>query len=70
MVIEVLDARDPQSTRCTDMERYVRRAGPEKKLVLLLNKIGKPSAGGPACASHIANPQVLTWKLHASRSRT
>ncbi len=41
VVIEVLDARDPLSSRCADVERYVRQAGASKKLILLLNKIGE-----------------------------
>ena len=41
VIIEVLDARDPLATRCTDVERYVRKCGAAKKLILLLNKIGK-----------------------------
>jgi hypothetical protein len=42
VIIEVLDARDPLSCRCLDVERFVRRAGAAKKIVLLLNKIGAP----------------------------
>lgn len=47
VVIEVLDARDPLSSRCADVERYVRQAGASKKLILLLNKIGEQKK---ACA--------------------
>jgi len=41
VILEVLDARDPLGTRCIDMERMVLKAGADKHLVLLLNKIGR-----------------------------
>lgn len=40
VLLEVLDARDPLGTRCVDIEKMVMKSGPDKRLVLLLNKIG------------------------------
>ena len=48
VVIEVLDARDPLSCRCLDVERLVRRSGADKKVILLLNKIGESLASWEA----------------------
>ncbi|KAJ6833576.1 guanine nucleotide-binding protein-like NSN1 [Iris pallida] len=39
VILEVLDARDPLGTRCIDMERMIFKSDPNKRLVLLLNKI-------------------------------
>jgi nuclear GTP-binding protein len=41
VIIQVLDARDPLGSRCVDVERMVHKAGGLKRIVLLLNKIGK-----------------------------
>lgn len=40
VIIEVLDARDPLGSRCRDVEKFIRQAGSDKKIILLLNKIG------------------------------
>ena len=39
VIIQVLDARDPLACRSPEVERFVRRANPDKRVVLLLNKI-------------------------------
>ena len=39
VVIIVLDARDPQGTRCAEVEQFIRKSGTEKRIILLLNKI-------------------------------
>lgn len=41
MVLEVLDARDPMGCRCPQLEQAVTCSGGDKKLLLVLNKIGK-----------------------------
>ncbi|XP_060109100.1 guanine nucleotide-binding protein-like 3-like protein [Heteronotia binoei] len=39
VILEVLDARDPQGCRCPQVEQAVLEAGAHKRLVLVLNKI-------------------------------
>ena len=41
IIIEVLDARDPLGCRCPQVEEAVLTSGKNKKLILLLNKIGQ-----------------------------
>ena len=40
VILHVLDARDPLGCRCVDVERYIVKRNPEKKIILMLNKIG------------------------------
>ena len=60
VVIEVLDARDPLGCRCVDVERLVRKSGADKKVILLLNKIGECVTG---CC--LMRPCCI-WLLHIS----
>jgi nuclear GTP-binding protein len=39
VVLEVLDARDPLGCRCPEIERQILAADPNKRIVLILNKI-------------------------------
>ena len=38
VVIHVLDARDPNGTRCRSIEKYIRDEAPHKHLIFVLNK--------------------------------
>lgn len=38
VVVHVLDARDPEGTRCRSIEKYIREEAPHKHLVFVLNK--------------------------------
>lgn len=64
VIIEVLDARDPLGSRCLDVERFVRKSGATKKIILLLNKVGECSlhyaAATDLCAlGHSCSTKVL-----------
>ena len=40
VILEVLDARDPLGSRCQEMEDLILGSSTDKRLVLVLNKIG------------------------------
>ena len=39
VIIQVLDARDPLACRSPEVERFVRRMNPDKRVILVMNKI-------------------------------
>lgn len=53
VLIEVLDARDPLGTRCYEAEEALLKAGPDKRLILLLNKVDL-----------VPNDNLLAWIKH------
>jgi nuclear GTP-binding protein len=62
VLLEVLDARDPLGCRCTDVEEAIRARHPEKKVLLVLNKIDLvPKSVVEEWAAHLKNelPTVL-----------
>lgn len=71
MLLEVLDARDPLGCRCTDVEEAIRARHPEKKVLLVLNKIDLvPKSVVEEWAVHLKNelPTVL-FKSSTSSSK-
>ena len=63
-----MDARDPLGTRSDKVEQIIKNAGPEKKLILILNKTGKSVShrdwGGSIfnAANQIYNKKLLRQK--------
>jgi nuclear GTP-binding protein len=41
VILEVLDARDPVGCRCIEIEQMIMAKDPNKRIVLILNKIGE-----------------------------
>lgn len=63
VVIHVLDARDPNGTRCRSIEKYIREEAPHKHLIFVLNKCDLVPTGVAVSFNH---PPTLLSLLHAS----
>lgn len=58
VILEVVDARDPLGCRCTDVERFIRKVDPSKRIVILLNKVGESSGVSPPRVAHHRSASV------------
>jgi nuclear GTP-binding protein len=62
VVIHVLDARDPISTRCRSVEKYLRDEAPHKHLIFVLNKCDLVPTG---VAVSFTSPPSLICRLYS-----
>lgn len=69
VIIEVLDARDPNGTRNMFLERYARKNLPHKHFILLLNKCDLVPSWVTKKWLHILSEQYPTVAFHGSLSR-
>eukprot|EP01105_Mastigella_eilhardi_P021471 TRINITY_DN5199_c0_g1_i1.p1 TRINITY_DN5199_c0_g1~~TRINITY_DN5199_c0_g1_i1.p1 ORF type:complete len:921 (-),score=296.33 TRINITY_DN5199_c0_g1_i1:50-2752(-) len=66
VIVEVLDARDPQGTRCSHLEKLVRRDMRHKHIVLLLNKCDLVPTWATAHWVRALSKEFPTLAFHAS----
>ncbi|KAI0473456.1 nucleolar GTP-binding protein 2 [Xylariaceae sp. FL0804] len=66
VVLHVLDARDPEGTRCRSVEKYLKAEAPHKHLVFVLNKVDLiPTSTAAAWVRHLSK-EVPTLAFHSS----
>ncbi|KAL1850855.1 GTPase required for pre-60S ribosomal subunit nuclear export and maturation [Paecilomyces lecythidis] len=66
VVIHVVDARDPEGTRCKSIEKYIREEAPHKHLIFVLNKCDLvPTSVAASWVRHLSKEHP-TLAFHAS----
>ncbi|KAJ8105557.1 hypothetical protein ONZ43_g7383 [Nemania bipapillata] len=66
VVLHVLDARNPEGTRCRAVEQYLKKEAPHKHLVFILNKVDLiPTSVAAAWVRHLSRT-VPTLAFHSS----
>ncbi|KAI0446506.1 NGP1NT domain-containing protein [Xylaria telfairii] len=66
VVLHILDARNPEGTRCRAVERYIKMEASHKHLVFVLNKVDLiPTSVAAAWVRHLSK-EVPTICFHAS----
>ncbi|KAL5333013.1 NUC091 domain-containing protein [Aspergillus crustosus] len=66
VVIHVIDARDPEGTRCRGVEKYIREEAPHKHLIFVLNKCDLVPTGVAAAWVRHLSKDYPTLAFHAS----
>ncbi|OAX81000.1 hypothetical protein ACJ72_04664 [Emergomyces africanus] len=66
VVIHVLDARDPEGTRCRSIEKYIREEAAHKHLIFVLNKCDLVPTGVAAAWVRALSKDHPTLAFHAS----
>lgn len=66
VVIHVLDARDPNGTRCRSIEKYIRDEAPHKHLIFVLNKTDLVPTGVAAAWVRHLSKDYPTLAFHAN----
>ncbi|KAI0411535.1 nucleolar GTP-binding protein 2 [Xylaria grammica] len=66
VVLHILDARNPEGTRCRAVEQYLKKEAPHKHLVFVLNKVDLiPTGVAAAWIKHLSK-EVPTLAFHSS----
>ncbi|KAI1940593.1 GTPase required for pre-60S ribosomal subunit nuclear export and maturation [Ophidiomyces ophidiicola] len=66
VVIHVLDARDPEGTRCRSIEKYIREEAAHKHLIFVLNKCDLVPTRVAASWVRVLSKDYPTLAFHAS----
>ncbi|KAB1217239.1 Nucleolar GTP-binding protein 2 [Morella rubra] len=70
VVVQVLDARDPQGTRCYHLERHLKEHCKHKHLILLLNKCDLVPAWATKGWLRVLSKEYPTLAFHASINKS
>lgn len=66
VIIQVVDARDPQGTRCRHIEEYMKREKAHKHMIIVLNKCDLVPTWATARWVRVLSPEFPTLAFHAS----
>ncbi|OMO80315.1 hypothetical protein CCACVL1_13034 [Corchorus capsularis] len=70
VVVQVLDARDPQGTRCHHLERHLKEHCTHKHMILLLNKCDLVPAWATKGWLRVLSKEYPTLAFHASINKS